>query len=76
MTELRDAVKKSIFREKQFAAQQKSKEEVIDKLVDSHSFPIPEAYVDRQIENQVRAHCGTWRERVSNQTRLSSTGRR
>ncbi|HWF48154.1 MAG TPA: hypothetical protein VG168_14185, partial [Bryobacteraceae bacterium] len=36
-------------------AQQKAKEQVIDRLVDSHSFAIPEAYVDRQIENQVRA---------------------
>ncbi|HEX4227602.1 MAG TPA: trigger factor [Bryobacteraceae bacterium] len=55
LTELRDAVKKAIFHEKQFAAQQKAKEQLIDKLVDTHSFPIPEAYVDRQIENQVRA---------------------
>ena len=55
VAELREAVKKSIFREKQFAAQQKAKEQIIDSLVDSHSFPLPEAYVDRQIENQVRA---------------------
>lgn len=55
MAELREAVKKSIFREKQYAAQQKAKEQLIDKLVDAHTFPIPEAYVDRQVENQVRA---------------------
>ena len=55
LTELRDAVKKSIFHEKQYTAQQKAKEELIDRLVEGNVFPIPEAYVERQIENQVRA---------------------
>ncbi len=54
ITELRESVRKSIFQEKQFASQQTAKEELIDKLVDAHPFSIPEAYVDRQIENQVR----------------------
>ena len=52
--ELRDSVRKSIFSEKQYAAQQTAKEELIDRLVDGNDFPIPEAYVDRQLENQVR----------------------
>jgi len=52
---LRDAVHKTIFREKQAAAQHAAKEELIDRLVESHDFPIPEAYVDYQIENQTRA---------------------
>ncbi len=55
LDDLKEAVKKSIFHEKQYAAQQTAKEELIDKLVDSADFPIPEAYVDRQMENQVRA---------------------
>lgn len=55
LTELRDAVHKTIFREKQAAAQHTAKEELIDRLVESHDFPIPEAYVDYQIENQTRA---------------------
>ena len=54
LTELRDAVKKSIYHEKQYTAQQAAKEELIDRLVERNDFPIPEAYVDRQIENQVR----------------------
>ncbi len=54
LDELKEAVRKSIFSEKQFAAQQTAKEEIIDKLVEGNEFPIPEAYVDRQIENQVR----------------------
>ena len=55
LAELREAVHKSIFHEKQYAAQQAGKEELIDRLVESHDFAVPEAYVDRQIENQVRA---------------------
>jgi len=54
LDELKDAIRKSIFGEKQQRAQQVAKEELIDKLVDGNQFPIPEAYVERQIENQVR----------------------
>lgn len=54
LDELRTAVHKAIFGEKQFAAQQKAKEALLDQLVDTHEFPIPDVYVERQIENQVR----------------------
>ncbi len=54
LDELKDAVRKSIFGEKQYRAQQVAKEEIIDKLVEANQFPIPEVYIDRQIENQVR----------------------
>jgi trigger factor len=54
LNELREAVHKSLFHEKQYVAQQAGKEELIDKLVQDNEFPVPEAYVDRQIENQVR----------------------
>ncbi|MFL6447287.1 MAG: trigger factor [Bryobacteraceae bacterium] len=54
LNELRDAIRKSIFNEKQYAAQQTAKEELIDRLVERNDFAIPQAYVDRQIENQVR----------------------
>ena len=53
--EVKDAVRKAIFHEKQFQAQQVAKEEIVDRLVERNEFPIPEAYVNRQIENQVRA---------------------
>ncbi len=55
LEELKAAVRKSIAHEKQFAAQQTAKEALIDKLIDANDFPVPEAYIDRQIENQVRA---------------------
>lgn len=54
LDELRDAVRKSIFHEKQYVAQQEAKEELVDRLVETNNFPVPEAYIDRQIENQVR----------------------
>jgi trigger factor len=53
--DLQEAVKKSIFHEKQYQGQQTAKEQLIDNLVDSADFPVPEVYVERQMENQVRA---------------------
>ena len=50
LEQLREAIRKTIFREKEFQAQQKAKEELVDKLVESHDFPVPETYVERQIE--------------------------
>ena len=52
--ELKEAVRKTIFQEKQYVAQQAAKEELIDRLVERNDFPVPEVYIDRQIENQVR----------------------
>lgn len=54
LDELKTAVRKAIFGEKQFAAQQKAKDELLEQLAAANDFPVPEAYVDRQIENQVR----------------------
>jgi trigger factor len=54
LDELKDAVRKAIFAEKQYAASQAAKEEIIDHLVEKNPFPVPETYVDRQIENQVK----------------------
>ncbi len=55
LDELREAVRKSIFQEKQYVAQREAKEALIDRLVESKEFPVPEIYIDRQIENQVKA---------------------
>ena len=53
LAELRDNIRKSIFREREYAAQQEAKTKIIDKLVDTHDFPVPEAFIDRQIEVNV-----------------------
>lgn len=50
--ELREAVRKSIFAQRQMEAQQEAKNKIIDKLVDLHDFPVPEVFIDRQIRNR------------------------
>lgn len=54
--ELREAVRKSLFLERQFIAQQEAQNKLVEKLVDLHDFPVPDAFVDRQIELQVERH--------------------
>ena len=52
--ELRESIRKVIFAEREYAAQQEAKGKIVDTLVKSHEFPVPQAYVDYQIENNVR----------------------
>jgi trigger factor len=51
--ELKEAVRKAIFSQRQNEAQQEAKNQIVDKLVDAHEFPVPEAFVERQIKNRV-----------------------
>jgi trigger factor len=51
--ELRDAVRKGIFGQRQYEAQQEAKNKIVDQLVDRHEFPVPEVFVERQIQNRV-----------------------
>ena len=51
--ELKDAVRKALFAQRQHDAQQEAKNKIVDKLVDAHEFPVPEIYVERQIKNRV-----------------------
>ncbi|HXK05367.1 MAG TPA: trigger factor [Verrucomicrobiae bacterium] len=51
--ELREAVRKAIFAQRQYESQQEAKNKIVEKLVDGHDFPVPEVYVDRQIRNRV-----------------------
>jgi len=53
LDDLREAVRKSIFHEREYHAQQKAKEELLGKLIDTHGFAVPQAYVERQIESQL-----------------------
>lgn len=53
LDDLREAVRKAIFREREYAAQNKAKEELLDRLIEGHEFPVPEAYIERQIEAQL-----------------------
>ena len=51
--ELREAIRKGIFGQRQYEAQQEAKNRIIDKLVENHDFPVPETFVERQIKNRV-----------------------
>jgi trigger factor len=53
LEELKETIRKTILRERERAEQEKAKHELLDQLVDTHDFPVPRAYVDRQIEMNV-----------------------
>lgn len=53
LEELREAVRKALFAQRQHEAQQEAKNQIMDRLVDRHEFPVPAAYIDRQIRNRV-----------------------
>ena len=53
MDELRAAVKKSLFDQRQEEAQREAKDKIVEHLVDQHDFPLPEAFIKRQIESRV-----------------------
>lgn len=50
LDEFRETVRRTIFQEREHQAQEAAKHAIIDKLVDTHDFPVPGAYIDRQIE--------------------------
>jgi trigger factor len=50
--ELKETIRKNIFSERQYEAQQEAKNKLVESLVDLHEFPVPEAYVDRQIQTR------------------------
>lgn len=53
VAELRDAIRKSIFAQRQYEAQQEARNKIIDKLVEAHEFAVPEVFVERQIKHRV-----------------------
>jgi trigger factor len=48
--EVREAVRTALMQEKEQAAVEMAKTAIVEKLIDAHQFPVPEAFVDRQIE--------------------------
>ena len=53
LEEFRDAIRKSFAAQRQNDAQRMAKNAIVEKLVDANDFPVPEAFVDRQIEIRV-----------------------
>jgi trigger factor len=50
LDEVKEAIRKSILAERENHAREETKHQIIEKLVDEHPFPVPDSYVDRQIE--------------------------
>src|SRR5947209_14922994 len=51
--ELREALRKTMLAQRQNEARQEAKNKLVESLVDLHDFPVPEAFVDRQIRNRM-----------------------
>jgi len=51
--ELREALRKSLYAQREQEAQRQAKDKLVEKLVDAHDFPVPEAFIDRQVRNRV-----------------------
>lgn len=51
--EVREEIRKALFREKDYEAQEKAKNDLVDQIVAMHDFPVPEAYIDDQIERML-----------------------
>jgi trigger factor len=56
LEELREQVRKSLYAEKQYSAQREAKDKVLEELIKRHEFPVPETWVERQIELTVENH--------------------
>jgi len=63
LDDLRESVRKSIFHEREYHAQQKAKQELLGKLIDAHDFAVPDAYVERQVEAQLTQQLQELQER-------------
>jgi trigger factor len=51
--ELRESIRKSIFAQREYEAQQDAKNKIVDKLVDAHNFAVPEVFVERQVKGHM-----------------------
>lgn len=53
LEEVREEIRKSIHREREYIAQTEAKNKLVDQMVAMHDFPVPETYVDQQIQTIV-----------------------
>lgn len=51
--ELREAVRRSLFAQREYEAQQAAKNKLVEKLVAMHDFPAPEFFIERQIKSRL-----------------------
>lgn len=69
--ELKEELRKAILREQEFLAQQEAKNKLVDTLVAEHDFPVPDALLDRQIENQVGSYLRAMAARGADLSKVS-----
>ncbi|MBI2688829.1 MAG: trigger factor [Acidobacteria bacterium] len=55
LDELKDAVRRSIYAERDMTARQDAHTAILDVLVGLYDFPVPQAYVDQQIETLIES---------------------
>jgi trigger factor len=70
LADLREAIRKQIFQDREFSAQGKAKDELIERLVEAHDFPVPEAYIERQVESQLETQFRSLAERGIDPSKL------
>jgi trigger factor len=56
LDEFKEQVKTSIVAERQYRAQEEAKSKLIEKLAATHTFAVPETYVDRQLQIQLESY--------------------
>lgn len=59
LDEVREDLRKAIYREREFLAKQESKNELVEKLVEMHPFPVPDAFVDAQVQTYAEQYLAT-----------------
>lgn len=57
--EFREQVRASILAERQYRAQEEAKSKLIESLADAHDFPVPETYIERQLQIQLENYART-----------------
>lgn len=57
--ELKEEIRKALYRDQEYRAQQAAKSKLTEQLVAAHDFPVPDALVDRQIQRQVEQYLRT-----------------
>jgi trigger factor len=56
LEDLRDNIRRVILSEKEHLAQREAKNRLVDTLVDMNEFPVPETFLERQIESHVEQY--------------------
>ncbi len=59
LDEVREDLRKAIYREREFLAKQESKNELVEKLVEMHPFPVPDAFVEAQVRTYAEQYLAT-----------------